>query len=149
NMRDLILGMGVSKGILSFSQTWYYTRRIEDDKLSQYKLQYDPTTYPGNQFDFSASVGHPNRGPYSGFSISYDFRNQNFDGSARDRRFINLSTTGGWAWDCCGFQVQHVVFNAGNRNESRIVFAFTLKGIGTFGTQTFGALAGQFAGQHR
>ncbi len=145
SLRDLILGMGVSKGIFSFNQSWYYTRRVEDDKLSQGQLSYDPTTFPGNQFDFSASVGNRAHGPFGAFTISYDFRDQTFDGQPRDRRFINLTTTSGWAWDCCGFEFQHVTFNAGNRNESRFVFAFTLKGIGTFGTQTLG----QFIGQSR
>lgn len=143
SLRDLIVGMGVSKGIFSIYQSWYYTRRVESDKLSEDQLAYDPTTFPGNQFDLSTFVGSPARGPYGGFTISYDFRDQTFDGLPRDRRFINLTTTSGWAWDCCGFQVQHVTFNAGNRNESRFVFAFTLKGIGTFGTQTFGQILGQ------
>ncbi|HZF39245.1 MAG TPA: putative LPS assembly protein LptD [Blastocatellia bacterium] len=143
NLRDLIAGMGFSKGIFSLGQTWYYTRRIVDDKLLDDKLSYDPTTFPGNQFDFYAAVGNRARGPYSAFSISYDFRNQTFAGQPRDPRFIGLTTTSGWAWDCCGFEVQHTTFNAGSRNESRFVFAFTLKGIGTFGTQNLGQLTGQ------
>jgi LPS-assembly protein len=145
NLRDLIVGMGVSKGILSLSHTWYYTRRIEDDKLRGDQLLFDPTTFPGNQFDFSAHIGSRTRGPYSAFSLSYDFRDQLFNGQPRDRRFINLTTTSGWAWNCCGVEVQHVTFNAGNRNESRFVFAFTLKGIGSFGTQALS----QFMGQQR
>jgi LPS-assembly protein len=143
SLRDIIVGMGASKGIMSFSQSWYYTRHIEDDKLRDEKISFDPTTFPGNQFDFSALIGNRTRGPYGSFTLSYDFRNQNFDGTARDRRFIYLTTTSGWAWDCCGFEVQHVTFNAGNRNESRFVFAFTLKGIGTFGTQSIAPLYGQ------
>jgi hypothetical protein len=139
--------MGFSKGIFSLSQTWYYTRRIEDDKLRDDNLDYDPTTFPGNQFDFYASVGNRARGPYSSFTFSYDFRDRKFDGKPRDIRshFINLTTTSGWAWDCCGFEVQHTTFNAGLRNESRFVFAFTLKGIGTFGTQSLS----QFMEQQR
>jgi LPS-assembly protein len=148
SLRDIIVGMGVTKGILSFSQTWYYTRRIEDDKLRKDQLQFDPTTFPGNQFDFWAYIGNRARGPYSSFGLSYDFRDQLFNGQPRDPRFISLTTTSGWAWDCCGFEVQHVTFNAGNRNESRFVFAFTLKGIGTFGTQTFSQLTG-VGGQRR
>jgi LPS-assembly protein len=143
SLRDIIVGMAVSKGILTFNQSWYYTRRIEDDKLRDQQRQFDPTTFPGNQFDFSASLGNRAHGPYGSFTLSYDFRNQTFEGKARDPRFIFLTTTSGWAWDCCGFEVQHVTFNAGNRNESRFVFAFTLKGIGTFGTQSFAPLTGQ------
>ncbi|HEY6402297.1 MAG TPA: LPS assembly protein LptD, partial [Blastocatellia bacterium] len=102
SLRDLLVGMGVTKGIFSLYQSWYYTRRVEDDKLRDDQLLFDPTTFPGNQFDLSASVGSPARGPYGGFTISYDFRDQTFDGLPRDRRFINLTTTSGWAWDCCG-----------------------------------------------
>jgi LPS-assembly protein len=149
SLRDFIVGAWYGKGILSLGQTWYYTRRIEDDKLRGDQLLFDPTTFPGNQFDFSASVGNRAHGPYSALSISYDFRDQLFNGQPRDRRFIYLTTTSGWAWNCCGFEVQHVTFNAGNRNESRFVFAFTLKGIGTFGTQTFNQLTGQVGAQHR
>src|SRR5262245_12602365 len=148
SLRDLIVGMWYGKGIFSFGQTWYYTRRIVDDKLSADQLLFDPTTFPGNQFDFSASVGNRAHGPYSAFSISYDFRDQLFNGQPRDRRFIYLTTASGWAWNCCGVEVQHTTFNAGNRNESRFVFAFTLKGIGTFGTQTFNQLTG-LGPQHR
>jgi LPS-assembly protein len=145
NLRDIIVGMGASKGILAFSQSWYYTRRIEDDKLRDQQISFDPTTFPGNQFDFSALIGNRTRGPYGSFTLSYDFRDQKFDGTARASGtpgIIYLTTTSGWAWDCCGFEVQHTTFNAGSRNESRFVFAFTLKGIGTFGTQSIAPLTG-------
>jgi LPS-assembly protein len=138
SLRDFIVGAGVSKGIFSVSQSWYYTRRIEVDRFREDLPPSDPTTFPGNQFDLAAFVGNPARGPYGGFAISYDLRDLTFAGLPRDRRFINLSTSSGWAWDCCSFNVQHVTFNAGIRNESRFVFAFTLKGIGTFGTDSFG-----------
>src|SRR5262249_21348227 len=62
SLRDLIVGTGVSKGIFSLSQTWYYTRRIEDDKLRKDQLLFDPTTFPGNQFDITAFVGNRTRG---------------------------------------------------------------------------------------
>ena len=55
-----------------------------------------------------------------------------------DRKLINLTSTVGWAWDCCSLQIQNVTFKAGLRNENRILFAFTLKGIGTFGTENIG-----------
>ncbi|MBO0857432.1 MAG: LPS-assembly protein LptD [Chloracidobacterium sp.] len=142
SIRDLIVGMGISKGIFSFSQTYYYTRRIEDDKLLSDKLAYDPTTFPGSQFDFSAFVGKHGRGPYGSFGISYDFRDQTFDGMPRDPHFINFSAVTGWAWDCCGFEIQRTTYNFGIRNESRFVFAFTLKGIGTFGSQNKMQLVG-------
>jgi LPS-assembly protein len=149
NLRDIIAGIGATKGIFSFGQNWFYTQRIEDDKLREDQLPFDPTTFPGNQFDFWGSVGNRARGPYTTFSLSYDFRDQLFNGQPRDRRFISLTTISGWAWNCCGVEVQHVTFNAGNRNESRFVFAFNLKGIGTFGTQTLSQFTGGHGGQIR
>lgn len=142
-LRDFIVGAGISKGIFSISQSWYYTRRIEVDKFLNPEDQnrYDPTTFPGNQIDVSAFAGNPARGPYGGFTVSYDLRDRFFTGDPsirRERVLINLTTSTGWAWDCCSLNVQHVTFNAGIRNENRIVFAFTLKGIGTFGTENFG-----------
>ncbi|MCI0523988.1 MAG: LPS assembly protein LptD [Acidobacteria bacterium] len=142
-LRDFIVGAGISKGIFSISQSWYYTRRIDVDKFRNPDDQnrYDPTTFPGNQIDVSAFAGNPARGPYGGFTVSYDLRDRFFTGDPnirRERVLINLTTSTGWAWDCCSLNVQHVTFNAGIRNENRIVFAFTLKGIGTFGTENFG-----------
>lgn len=133
DFRDFIVGAGISKGIFSISQSWYYTRRIAVDQF-----RFDPSTLPGNQMDLSAFLGNPSKGPYGGFTISYDLRDKLFNGGIRDRRLINLTTSAGWAWDCCSFNVQTITFNAGLRDENRIVFAFTLKGIGTFGTENFG-----------
>jgi LPS-assembly protein len=131
--------LSVSGGLLQFrelfslSQSWYYTRRI-----STGNGHFDATTLPGNQMDTSFFAGKPAKGPYGGVTIAYDFRNRFFDGTPRDPRYINLITTGGWAWDCCSFQFQNYTFKAGLRNENRFVFSFTLKGIGTFGTDNIG-----------
>ncbi|MEP7272236.1 MAG: LPS assembly protein LptD [Acidobacteriota bacterium] len=132
-LRDLIFGGGIARGIFSVSQSWYYTRRIMLDDLHS-----DPSSLPGNQLDISAFAGNPSRGPYGGFTVVYDLRDRTVEGFERDKRLINLTTTAGWAWDCCSVQVQNIVFNVGVRNENRIVFAFTLKGIGTFGTENIG-----------
>ncbi len=134
DLRDFIFGAGITKGLFSVSQSWYYTRRIAVDQS-----RFDPSSLPGNQMDFSAFVGNPARGPYGGFTVSYDLRDELFNGGIRDsRKLINLTTSAGWAWDCCSLNIQTVTFNAGIRNENRIVFAFTLKGIGTFGTENIG-----------
>ena len=137
-IRDFIVGAGFTRGIVSLSQSWFFTRQIEVDKLRTDQLRFDPTTFPGNQLDFAAFLGNPARGPYGGFTVSYDLRDRTFLGLDRDRRFINLTTSSGWAWDCCAINVQYLTFNAGIRNENRLLFAFTLKGIGTFGTENFG-----------
>ncbi len=132
-IRDFIVGAGYTRGIFSISQSWYYTRRIRVDQF-----QYDPSTLPGNQMDFAAFVGNPARGPYGGFAVSYDLRDRTFSDVPRDTRLINLTASAGWAWDCCSINIQSLTFNAGARNESRILFAFTLKGLGAFGTDAIG-----------
>jgi LPS-assembly protein len=132
-LRDLIVGGGVTRGIFSLSQTWYFTRRIPIDRV-----RFDPSTLPGNQADLSAFVGNPSRGPYGGFTVIYDLRNRTFNNLPRDPNLINFTTSVGWAWDCCSLNVQNVTIRAGLRSENRILFAFTFKGIGTFGTDTLG-----------
>ncbi|MFN0119853.1 MAG: LPS-assembly protein LptD [Blastocatellia bacterium] len=139
NIRNLVVGGGLQKSIFSFSHSWFFTRLIPADQFRlEDKQRFDPSTYPGNQLDLSTFVGSPTKGPYAGMTLAYDFRDKDIKGVARDRSLIYLISTAGWAWDCCGMQVQNVTFNAGFRKENRIVFAFTLKGIGTFGTEQIG-----------
>ena len=181
-LRDVVFGGGFSKGLFSFSQSWYHTRFVTTDQMTmissdnQMTLQSlralrcypatrrsdvwstspdattlsiplcDPSTLPGNQMDMNTFLGNPGRGPFGGLGISYDFRDArlsgdlllNANGDPMSRRLINLTATAGWAWDCCSMNVQRSTFNVGQRNESRVIFAFTLKGIGTFGTQNIG-----------
>lgn len=136
-LRDVVFGGGFQKSIFTFSNSWYYTRRIAVDQVRE-RVPFDPSSLPGNQFDFSAFVGSPVKGPYGGFTTIYDLRNRKFDGSLQERRMIALIGSAGWAWDCCSLQMQSFTFNAGSRNETRYIFAFTLKGLGTFGTQNIG-----------
>jgi LPS-assembly protein len=146
-IRDLIVGTGFSRGIFQFSQSWYFSRQIDLDQrgnvttLQSNASSYDPSSFPGNQVDFTASIGNITRGPFGGVGLSYDLRDRKFNGEPRGsdfRPFINLTASGGWAWDCCSFNVQRVTYNAGIRNESRVIFAFTLKGIGSIGTEDVG-----------
>jgi LPS-assembly protein len=133
DLRDLVVSAGITRGIFSLSQSWYHTRRIAVDEF-----RFDPSTLPGNQMDISAFAGNPARGPYGGFTLAYDLRDRTLTGLSRDRRLINLTSTAGWAWDCCSVQIQNITFKAGLRNENRLLIAFTLKGIGTFGTDNIG-----------
>lgn len=135
-LRNVAVSAGTIRRLFSVSQSWYYTQRVLAP--SGQPVKYDPTTLPGNQMDTSVFAGNSQNGPYLGVTIAYDFRNQFFDGTPRDPRYINLVTTGGWAWDCCSFQFQNYTFKAGLRNENRFLFSFTLKGIGTFGTDNIG-----------
>ena len=132
-LRDVIIGGGLTRGPVSISQTWYFTRQV---RLDQFR--FDPTTLPGNQADISAFFGSPSKGPYAGFNLSYDLRDRRFNNLPRDPKLLNLTTSVGWGWDCCVVNIQNVTFNVGLRNENRILFAFTFKGIGTFGTDTLG-----------
>ncbi|MFN7949212.1 MAG: hypothetical protein U0Z53_27910 [Blastocatellia bacterium] len=139
SLRNLVVSGGYSKGIFSLSHSWYFTRLIAVDQFRiEDKLRFDPATYPGNQLDISTFLGNPAKGPYGGVTVAYDFRDKDIKGIARDQRLIYLTSTAGWAWDCCSFQIQNIAFKAGLRNENRILFAFTLKGIGTFGTENIG-----------
>ncbi|MBS1810073.1 MAG: LPS-assembly protein LptD [Acidobacteria bacterium] len=132
-LRNVAVSAGTIRRLFSLSQSWYYTRRVLGPGV-----KFDATTLPGNQMDTSVFAGNSQNGPYLGVTIAYDFRNRFFDGTARDPRYINLVTTGGWAWDCCSFQFQNYTFKAGLRNENRFLFSFTLKGIGTIGTDNTG-----------
>ncbi|MFM8393245.1 MAG: LPS-assembly protein LptD [Acidobacteriota bacterium] len=133
SLRDIIVGGGIVRRLFSISQTWYFTRRVPIDQF-----RFDPTSLPGNQADVSAFFGNPSKGPYAGVNVSYDLRNRRFNNLPRDPKLLNFTTSVGWAWDCCSLNVQNVTFNVGLRNENRILFAFTFKGIGTFGTDTHG-----------
>ena len=133
-LREIIFGGGVVKGQFLVSNNWYYTRRVRIDER-KYGLPFDPSSLPGNQTDIAAFWGNPARGAYLGSSLVYDFRTKSLFGG---RSLIFLQAVGGYAWDCCSFQVQRFTFNAGQRNENRYIFSFTLKGIGTFGTQNIG-----------
>lgn len=132
-LRNIAVSAGTFRRLFSVSQTWYYTRQV----LAPTR-KFDATTLPGNQMDTSVFVGNSQNGPYLGVTIAYDFRNRFFDGTPRDPRYINLVTTGGWAWDCCSFQFQNYTFKAGLRDENRFLFSFTLKGVGSFGTDNIG-----------
>lgn len=134
-LRNLSVSAGTFRRLFSVSQSWYYTRQVFGPTQKP-----DPTTLPGNQMDTSVFAGNSQNGPYFGMTIAYDFRNRFFDGTPRDPRYINLITTGGWAWDCCSFQFQNYTFKAGLRNENRFLFSFTLKGIASFGTDNVGQL---------
>ncbi len=132
-LRNLSFSGGLRRRLYQISQSWYLTRWLPGKGT-----RYDQTTLPGNQMDTSLFLGTSQKGPYMGLTVAYDLRTQFFDATARDPRYINLITTGGWAWDCCSFQFQNYTFKAGLRNENRFLFSFSLRGIGTFGTDNIG-----------
>jgi hypothetical protein len=75
------------------------------------------------------------KGLFGGVSLFFDFQKHPFAGN---RSLISSTTTIGYTWNCCAVTVQNYTFNVGLRNENRLVFAFRLNGIGTFGTEKIG-----------
>ena len=72
---------------------------------------------------------------YGGASVFFDFQTRPGNGNTS---LIASTVTVGYGWDCCAVTVQNYTFNVGLRKENRVVFAFRLNGIGTFGTEQIG-----------
>ena len=53
---------------------------------------------------------------------------------------VNTRSYLGYAWDCCGVQLNVATFDlpAGGRRETNIYFTFTLAGIGSIGNENVG-----------
>jgi hypothetical protein len=97
--------------------------------------QFEPGSFPGNQVVGTFQYGDETQGWYAGTRIGYDFTDQIIGiGDISNRRLRNSRTYFGYAFDCCGVQVNYGTFKAGLRNESAFSFSFTLAGLGSFGT---------------
>jgi LPS-assembly protein len=129
---------GIRTQRFSVSQTWYITRQVRLDR----------GTFPGNLYQSSVFIGNPERGPFAGFDLIYDFTNRLINNQLTNGRLISSSVAFGYAFDCCSFQVQNTTYKLGLRNENRLAFSLTLFGIGSFGRHTnagrriFGPLTG-------
>src|SRR6266513_2429983 len=133
-LRDMVATVGFSRAALieGFS-TFYYTRAVElVPSLQQFAdaRGKEPGTLRGSQWSPSVFLGNRERGLFGGVSFFFDFQRHPFAGN---RSLISSTTTIGYTWRCCAITVQNYTFNVGLRNENRIVFAFRLNGIGTFG----------------
>ena len=80
-------------------------------------------------------AGNRQKGLYGGASFFFDFQTRPGSGNTS---LIASTVTVGYSWDCCAVTVQNYTFNVGLRKENRVVFAFRLNGIGTFGTEQIG-----------
>ncbi|MCU0245573.1 MAG: hypothetical protein MUC42_03305 [Bryobacter sp.] len=79
-----------------------------------------------NQFRGLVGLGRENkRGWNAGFFWVYDYR-------IGTLQFANTQVT--YNTDCCGFTVQHRVFNFGTRQENQVRFAFSVANLGSVGT---------------
>src|SRR5581483_5699393 len=81
---------------------------------------------PADQFQGSYQYGNATKlGLSLGLRAAYDIEHQTFQGSTGEVRYNT---------DCYGLSVEINQYNIGARKETRILFAFTLKDIGSYGT---------------
>ena len=138
-LRAMSATFGMSRSLVEAFSTFYYTRAVElVPSLAQYAnaAGREPGTLRGSQWSPSVFLGNRERGLFGGVSLFFDFQKHPFAGS--NRALISSTATIGYTWKCCMITAQDFTFNVGLRNENRIVFAFRLNGIGTFGTEKIG-----------
>jgi LPS-assembly protein len=91
-----------------------------------YEVHTNPLLVPyANQYRARVQYGDPNnRGWNAGVEAVYDER----------QRVLEYTTTlVTYNTDCCGFNVEYRRYNAGLRDESRIMFSFSIANVNTFG----------------
>jgi len=138
-LRSMAASAGLNRSLIQAYSTFYYTRAVE---LVPSLLQFanaagrEPGTLRGSQWSPSLFLGNHERGLFGGVSLFFDFQKHPF--AASNRALISSTATIGYTWKCCMITAQDFTFNVGLRNENRIVFAFRLNGIGTFGTEKIG-----------
>ena len=140
-LRSMAATFGLRRALLEAFSTFYYARAIAlVPSLSQFAdaRGKEPGTLRGSQWSPSLFLGNRQKGPFGGLSLFFDFQKHPFAGS--NRALISSTATIGYTWKCCAITAQDFTFNVGLRNENRVVFAFRLNGIGTFGTEKIGWL---------
>jgi len=137
-VRSMSTTFGINKPLVQAFTTFYYTRAIAlDPSLARYAntVGKEPGTLRGSQWSPSIFAGNREKGLYGGASFFFDFQTRPGKGNTS---LISSTVTVGYSWDCCAVTVQNYTFNVGLRKENRVVFAFRLNGIGTFGTEQIG-----------
>jgi LPS-assembly protein len=137
-MRAISTTFGLSRSTIQIFQSFYYTRAIalSPDQVSLADPRgFEAGTVRGSQWSPSVFLGNRDRGFFGGASFFFDFQKRPGRG---DSSLISSTVTLGHAWDCCAATVQFSSFNVGLRKENRVVFAFRLNGIGSFGTEQIG-----------
>jgi LPS-assembly protein len=137
-LRDMAATFEIRRSLIQAFSTFYYTRAIDlVPSLARFALANgkEPGTLRGSQWSPQIFVGNRTKGLFGGTSLFFDFQKHPFAGN---RSLISSTTTLGYAWNCCAVTIQDYTFNVGVRKENRIVFAFRLNGIGTFGTERIG-----------
>ena len=137
-VRAMSTTFGINKALVQAFTTFYYTRAIAlDPSLARYATAAgrEPGTLRGSQWSPAIFAGKREKGFYGGASFFFDFQPRPGKGNTS---LISSTLTLGYGWDCCAVTVQNYTFNVGLRKENRVVFAFRLNGIGTFGTEQIG-----------
>ena len=137
-LRSLSTTFGLTRSSVQIFQSFYYTRAIElDPSLASFAdaRGFEAGTVRGSQWSPSVFLGNRDRGFFGGASFFFDFQKRPGRGNSS---LISSTVTLGHAWDCCAATVQFSSFNVGLRKENRVVFAFRLNGIGSFGTEQIG-----------
>ena len=143
-VRNLTFSGGVRGGNVTVTASYDLSRRIE---LAP--NQFEAGTFPGNQVFTVIRVGDEFKGLYGAMRIGYDFTDR-FTGTGISKgRLTNSRSYIGYAWDCCGVQLNYSTFKAGLRNESALSFTFTLAGLGSYGSDQFSQLGGGQGGRRR
>ena len=138
-LRAMSATFGLNRSLVQAFSSFYYTRAVElVPSLRQFADANgrEPGTLRGSQWSPSVFVGNREKGLFGGLSLFFDFQKHSFAGS--NRALISSTATIGYTWDCCSVTAQQSTWNVGLRNENRVVFAFRLNGIGTFGTEKIG-----------
>jgi len=137
-LRDLSVAFGLNRHLFQFYQSFYYTRAIIlAPSLARFGVPFgvEPGTQNGSQWSPSVFLGNRDRGLFGGASVFFDFQNRP---QGVPSSLVSSTVTLGYTWDCCAVTGQYYTFNVGLRKENRVVFAFRLNGIGTFGTEQLG-----------
>jgi len=138
-LRSMAATFGLRRALLEAFSTFYYARAVAlVPSLSKFAdaRGKEPGTLRGSQWSPSLFLGNRQKGLFGGLSLFFDFQKHPFAGS--NRALISSTATVGYTWKCCAITAQDFTFNVGLRNENRVVFAFRLNGIGTFGTEKIG-----------
>ena len=138
-LRAMAATVGFNRAaIIEAFSTFYYTRAVElVPSLRQFANPQgaEPGTLRGSQWSPSVFFGNRENGLFGGLSLFFDFQKHPFAG---DRALVSSTATLGYTWKCCAVTVQYYTFNLALRSENRMVFAFRLNGLGTFGTEQIG-----------
>jgi LPS-assembly protein len=137
-LRALSTTFGLARSSIQVFQSFYYTRAIElDPSLASLAdpRGFEAGTVRGSQWSPSVFLGNRDGGFFGGASFFFDFQKRPGRG---DSSLISSTVTLGHSWDCCAATIQFSSFNVGLRKENRVVFAFRLNGIGSFGTEQIG-----------